>query len=221
MKTIEEFKKFVDDNNWIFAKTYADWAPHEYVVKDKLNEVNQELIPEVVLFIRENGFPAFFGNQEHTYFFHDGHYYWEMGDEPEETIIINRCKYDDYRMVYRKTPLLRKAYSMKEIYFSLAGTNNYYGSDYLKSGMTLKLVKEPENKHDKEAIRVELSGLGKIGYVANSPHTVLGECMSAGRIYDRIDDEASGQVLYVTCRGVVCELKAELKGDDSGERFCG
>ena len=96
--TIEEFKTFVDDNDWIFAKTYADWAPHEYVVKDKLDEKNQA---EVVDFIRNNGFPEFFGNQEHKYLYYDRHYYWEMGDDPEKTIIINRCNYDDYRMTYR------------------------------------------------------------------------------------------------------------------------
>ena len=45
----------------------------------------------------------------------------------------------------------------------------------------MKLVKEPDNEYDKEAIRVELDGLGLVGYVANSPGTVQGESMSAGR----------------------------------------
>ncbi len=106
--TNSEFKQFVDDNNWIFAKTYAEWAPHEYVVKDKLDEKNQALIPEVVVYIRENGFPAFFGNQEHKYLYYDRHYYWEMGSNPEGTIIINRCNYDDYRMIYRKNRLVNE-----------------------------------------------------------------------------------------------------------------
>ena len=103
MISLEEFKTFVANNNWIYAKTYADWAPHEYVVKDKLDEKNQALVPEIVAFIRENGFPAFFGDQEHRYLYFDLHYYWEMGDDPEKTIIINRCNYDDYRMTYRKS----------------------------------------------------------------------------------------------------------------------
>ena len=101
MITLEDFKLFVTDNAWIFAKTYADWAPHEYVVKEKLEEKYQSLFPELVAFIREHGFPAFFGNQEHDYLYYDGHYYWTMGDPPEDTIIINRCKYDDYHMTYR------------------------------------------------------------------------------------------------------------------------
>ncbi len=101
MITMEVFEKFVNDNNWTFAKTYADWAPHEYVVKEKLEEKYQTLFPDLVTFIRELGFPAFFGNQEHIYLYYDGRYYWTMGDPPEDTIIINRCNYDDYRMTYR------------------------------------------------------------------------------------------------------------------------
>ena len=97
---------------------------------------------------------------------------------------------------------------MKEIFFTIAGTNHYFGSDFMKQGMKVKLIKEPDNEHDREAIRVELKGLGKVGYVANSPYTVLGESMSAGRIYDRIGDGAKGKILIVTSRGVVCQLKA-------------
>ena len=79
---------------------------------------------------------------------------------------------------------------MKNIYFTITGMNHYYGSDFLKRGMRVKLVKEPDNEYDKQAIKVELDGLGLIGYVANSPYTVLGESMSAGRLYDKIGSMA-------------------------------
>ena len=46
--------------------------------------------------------------------------------------------------------------------------------------------------------------VGKVGYVANSTRTVLGECMSAGRIYDRLGKKARGKVLHITDRGVIC-----------------
>ena len=39
--------------------------------------------------------------------------------------------------------------------------------------MKVKLVKEPDNEYDKEAIKVEMPGIGHIGYVANSPYTVV------------------------------------------------
>ena len=103
---------------------------------------------------------------------------------------------------------------MKEIFFTIAGTNHYFGSDFMKQGMKVKLIKEPDNEHDREAIRVELKELGKVGYVANSPYTVLGESMSAGRIYDRMGDEAKGKILIVTSRGVVCQLKASKEEEE-------
>lgn len=98
---------------------------------------------------------------------------------------------------------------MKDIIFTITGMNHYYGSDFLEKGMKVKLVKEPDNEYDKEAIRVEMKGLGKIGYVANSAHTVLGESYSAGRMYDLMKKKAKGKVLIVTHRGAICELKEE------------
>ena len=94
----------------------------------------------------------------------------------------------------------------KKTYFTLTGTKYYYGKDFLKPGMKLKLIKEPDNKYDTEAIRVEIEGLGKLGYVANSIGTVLGESLSAGRIYDRIGKKTEGKVVIVTDHGVVCKL---------------
>ena len=95
---------------------------------------------------------------------------------------------------------------MKKIYFTITGTQFYFGKDFIEPGMKVKLIKEPENLYDSEAIRVELKGLGKIGYVANSTGTVLGESMSAGRLYDHIGKKAEGKVVIVTDRGVVCKL---------------
>lgn len=98
---------------------------------------------------------------------------------------------------------------MENIYFTIAGTNHYYGQDFFEPKQEVKLTKEPDNEFDKEAIKVEMDGLGLVGYVANSPYTVQGESMSAGRIYDRIGDTAKGIVKYVLPQGVLCELVAE------------
>ena len=95
---------------------------------------------------------------------------------------------------------------MAKIYFTLTGTRHYYGSDFLKSGMKIQLEKEPDNKYDPEAIQVKLKGMGKIGYVANSPYTMIGESMSAGRIYDKIGDQATGKVVMATPNGTLCKL---------------
>ena len=92
---------------------------------------------------------------------------------------------------------------MEKIYFTVTGTGHYFGSDFLKPDMRVSLTKEPDNDYDKEAVRVELEGLGTIGYVANSPYTVVGESYSAGRLYDKIGDTAEGYVLYVVDNGVL------------------
>ena len=96
---------------------------------------------------------------------------------------------------------------MSKTFFTIAGTSHYYGQDFFEPKMTVKLVKEPDNEYDKEAIRVELEGLGCVGYVANSPYTVMGESCSAGRLYDMIEDTAEGTVLYVLPKGVLCYIE--------------
>ena len=95
---------------------------------------------------------------------------------------------------------------MGKVYFTLTGTKHYLGSEFLKPGMKLQLEKEPENEYDKEAIAVKLEGLGKIGYVANSPYTVIGDSMSAGRLYDRIGNKAVGKVILITMQGALCKV---------------
>ena len=96
---------------------------------------------------------------------------------------------------------------------TITGTCHYYGQEFLKPGMKIQLIKDPENKYDREAIRAEVKGIGKIGYVANSPQTVLGESMSAGRLYDKIGDKAKATVLYVLPCGVLCRVKTALHDD--------
>lgn len=95
---------------------------------------------------------------------------------------------------------------MEEMYFTIAGCNHYFGSDFMKKGMKVKLIKEPDNEYDKEAIQVKIKGLGKVGYVANSTYTVKGESMSAGRLYDKLGDKAKGKVVFVIDGGVVCRI---------------
>ena len=96
---------------------------------------------------------------------------------------------------------------METIYFTIVGTNHYYGQEFVETGMKVKITKDPENEFDKEAIKVEIDGLGTIGYVANSPYTVLGESISAGRLYDKIEDTAIGKVLYILPKGILCVLE--------------
>ena len=109
---------------------------------------------------------------------------------------------------------------------TIPGTCHYYGQEFIKPGMKIQLIKDPENKYDREAIRAEVKGIGKIGYVANSPQTVLGESMSAGRLYDKIGDRAKASVLYVLHSGIICRVSGlhddempAFEIDDSGDEL--
>ncbi len=102
----------------------------------------------------------------------------------------------------------KEVFEMK-IWFTLTGTCHYFGQDFLEKGMKIRLEKEPDNKYDREAIKVLMKGLGHIGYVANSTHTMIGESYSAGRLYDKIGDKAKGRVFMVMDKGVLCWLETE------------
>ena len=95
---------------------------------------------------------------------------------------------------------------MGKIYFTVTGLKHYHGDNFIEPGMKVKLIKEPDNELDKEAIRVEMKGLSKIGHVANSPYTVIGDSYSAGRLYDKIGEKANGRVLYVMSKGLLCYI---------------
>ena len=84
-------------------------------------------------------------------------------------------------------------------YVTLTGLNYRYGTMPFAVGQKVRLVKEPENQADREAIRAELPGLGKVGYVANS----------AGRLYDKIGNTAVAKVKYILCDAVICKVKAD------------
>ena len=113
---------------------------------------------------------------------------------------------------------------MAKTYITVAGTGFRHGSEFMKKGMQVKLIKEPDNEYDKEAIKVLVKGLGHVGYVANSPYTVKGDSWSAGRIYDKIGDTARGEVVHIFGSGAICVLKKKdlcpLKsaGDDTDEQ---
>ena len=96
-----------------------------------------------------------------------------------------------------------------KIWFTITGTGLRYGQDFLEKGMKVRLEKEPDNEYDREAIKVTMKGLGQIGYVANSPKTVIGESYSAGRLYDKIGDTAKGKVFMVMEKGVLCYTEVE------------
>ncbi len=109
---------------------------------------------------------------------------------------------------------------MENNYFiTITGTKHYYGMIPFEIGRIIKLVKEPQNEYDTEAIRAELLFIGGIGYVANSAHTVVKGTFSGGRAYDLFKEEAYAQVLFVTNESVICLLILQEEDKNNNIQF--
>ena len=112
---------------------------------------------------------------------------------------------------------------MEKTYFvTITGLNHYYGTKPFEIGRIIKLIKEPDNEYDNEAILAFLPFIDKIGYVANSTNTVYQGTISAGRLYDKIEDYAYARVMFVTHSSVIAlvldkEDVEETEDNDDGE----
>ena len=58
------------------------------------------------------------------------------------------------------------------------------------------LIREPDNEHDPDAIRVDINGK-PVGYVANSKWTLIDEAKSATEIKDIIKDDQKAKIMFV------------------------
>ena len=83
------------------------------------------------------------------------------------------------------------------MYITITAFDNMHGTKPFKIDAIVKLVKEPDNNYDSEAIACEMRYFGRIGYVANSTRTVVKGCMSAGRLYDKINDVYFAKIKFV------------------------
>ena len=74
----------------------------------------------------------------------------------------------------------------EDIFITVNAFNMFHGIKPFKLGSILKLVKDPTNDYDGEAIAVELR--------------------YAGRIYDKILDEDYAQVKFISNNGVIAKI---------------
>lgn len=99
---------------------------------------------------------------------------------------------------------------IKEKYVTVICFNKFHGNKIFKIGSILKLIKEPDNSHDTEAIRTEMRYAGNVGYLANSTKTVIRGTMSGGRVYDKIsDDDAYAEVKFISHDSVIARIIEE------------
>jgi hypothetical protein len=99
----------------------------------------------------------------------------------------------------------------QDLYITITGTHHYFGMSPFKVGNFLSLVKEPENIFDEEAIAVMAPVIGKVGYVANSPHTLAKGCLSGGRIYDLLPNECLVIPRFITQTKIIARVHPDKK----------
>lgn len=107
---------------------------------------------------------------------------------------------------------------MDNTYFiTITGLDYYYGKEPFQIGRIFKIIKEQDNSYDSEAIAAWLPFIDKIGYVANSTKTVYNGTISAGRLYDKIDDYAYAKVMFVTHMSAIAVVldKDEVESDEN------
>ena len=115
----------------------------------------------------------------------------EMGQEVEAIL----CYYSSDKPFIERTR--RQQEIMKnspETFIHIAGAYRYRrGLRGFQEGMVVDLIREPENVHDSDAIRVELNG-EKIGYVANSPKNLIDDVKSASELKNT--DLAQAEIVF-------------------------
>ena len=82
----DELTDFIEKTPWVFAKTYAETWPHEYIVQEK---VDNALFLKLANHIDTYGHEEYFYKKKMTYFDYNGNVYWHMEN------IINRCLVSD------------------------------------------------------------------------------------------------------------------------------
>lgn len=109
-----------------------------------------------------------------------------------------------------------------DIYITLVGFNQFHGMKPFKINSLLKLVKDPNNHYDLEAIGVHMRYAGQVAYVANSTRTVIKGTMSGGRLYDKILDTDFAQVKFISNDSIIAKILTddeieELKKDPEND----
>ena len=102
--------------------------------------------------------------------------------------------YIGYERKFKRNIETLKKYDKSEL-FTITGINYYKNDVQFNPGLPLKLVKEPDNEFDKDAIAVYVEDK-KIGYVANSDYTKYKLTSSASELQNKIPDTAKGSYLF-------------------------
>ena len=113
--------------------------------------------------------------------------------EPVKAKVCRALSVKNYDEVDEADRLLKKL-KPDETYINITATQYYQNFKPFRQGTIVDLIREPHNKHDKNAIRVEIKGK-TVGYVANSKYTLINEVKSAADIKNTKSTRAEVQFI--------------------------
>ncbi len=85
-----ELRELIKKANWVFAKTYQDFAPHEYVSIDDYPQLGKVIKQKMEMDGVKKAFKFPGGSKKFKYLYFDGWRYWFTNDGD----ILNRCPED-------------------------------------------------------------------------------------------------------------------------------
>ena len=120
----------------------------------------------------------------------------QLMDRPREAYICNKLANKQFNHVdeFEKQSKILK--DTADTLICISGRKFYGNCAPTVEGSIVKLIKEPENEHDSDAIRVEFNQK-TAGYVANSPHTKISEAKSASEIKNMFENCTKARILFV------------------------
>lgn len=105
-------KEYFDSQKWTFATTYAAFAPHEYLVRARVED--KEKFDKACEYIEKHGMKMFYYKSARQYLFLDGWFYWALRSETDfSDAVINRCRPEDYDIVFMRRGTQARALAAK------------------------------------------------------------------------------------------------------------
>lgn len=91
-------------------------------------------------------------------------------------------------------------------FITINHTEEFGGTTHLRVGDKITLKKDHDNIYDDEAVVAYGKHGTKCGYVANSVSTVARGTYSAGRLYDKIDEEGNCVIRFILEDCLIAEI---------------
>lgn len=113
-----------------------------------------------------------------------------------EAYVCNKLSNKQFNLVDEFETQSKILQNTDDTFICITGRKFYGYSAPTRKGTVIDLIKEPENQHDPDAIRVEYNG-DSVGYVANANFTLIDEASSASDIKGLFEDKAKAEILFI------------------------